>query len=52
MGETGWLRAKRRTVYLVAYYVGSLGETIDLPVTQRFKPCRMDIARVADVEFK
>ena len=40
------------TVYFVAYNVGSLCETIDLPITRRFKPFRVDVERVPDVEFK
>lgn len=39
------------TVHFVAYNVGSLCETIDLPITQ-WKPCRVDAERVPDVELK
>lgn len=52
MGETRRRREKRRTVYFVAHDVRCHGETIDLPVTERFKPCRVDIVLVCNVKLK
>ena len=43
---------ERRTIYFVAYYVGGLGKTIDLPVTKRLEPCRVNIILVPNVELK